>query len=423
MASPVLHQVLLFLLVLIFIGIWIFILRQRRLAQHNELKYVRRLKDAQSKLQDYMADLDNLIVMLVSIHEFGMTATGIASKEELTQSVIDSACRLIRSDAGSLMLLNHDSNELAIAASRGLPNEVVATTRLQLGEGVAGRVAQTGKAIFVEDIETDVRFLRSNWAPHYASKSFISVPLRVKNKIIGVLNVNAPVTNRRFEERDVRLLTILADQAAITLENIELYNDLQNFYLEMVQTLARAIDAKDSYTHSHADRARSYARRIGLKLGLPEAMIRHIEYAALMHDIGKIGIDENILNKPGQLTPQERDMIRKHPAIGNKIIAPVAFLSPVAPMVLYHQEWFNGQGYPEGLSGEEIPLGARIVAVIDSYDAITSDRPYRKAMSRDYAIEELKKCSGTQFDPKVVDAFLQILAEEDKAEVRGKDVL
>ncbi|MBN1823476.1 MAG: GAF domain-containing protein [Endomicrobiales bacterium] len=407
------------LLLLLFVSIWLFILRQRHFIKDQEIKYSYRLKDAQEKLEEYITDLDNLLVMLVSIHEFGMTATGIISKEELSQSVINSACRLIRSDAGSLMLLNHETNELTIAASKGLSEEVIETTKMKLGEGIAGRVAQTGKAIFVEDIESDARFLRTN-AKHYSSKSFICVPLRVKNRIVGVLNVNSCEKNRIFEERDVRLLTILADQAAITFENIELYDNLQNFYLEMVQTLARAIDAKDSYTHDHADRARHYARLIGKKLSLPEPMIRHIEYAALMHDIGKIGIDETILHKTGKLTNEEREIIKKHPAIGNRIIAPVAFLSPVAPMVLYHQEWYNGQGYPEGLVGEEIPLGARIVAVIDAYDAITSDRPYRKALSKEVAIKELKKGSGTQFDERVVKAFLEILEEEDREPAKAE---
>ncbi|MCB4791377.1 MAG: GAF domain-containing protein [Elusimicrobia bacterium] len=407
------------LLVIILIAVLIFISRQRFFALTREKVYSRRLKETQIQLQEYMADIDNLIVMLVGIHEFGMTATGIVSKEELTKSVIDSACRLMRSEKGSLMLLNHDTNELTIAAFRGMSNEVVSTTRLKLGEGIAGKVAQTGKSIFVENIETDARFMSAN-NTRYTSNSFISVPLRVKNRVIGVLNINSKEEKQKFEERDVRLLTILADQAAITLENIELYGNLQNFYLEMVQTLARAIDAKDAYTHDHADRARKYARLIGAKLNLPEVMIRHIEYAALMHDIGKIGIDENILHKPGKLTPEEREIIKRHPAIGNRIIAPVAFLSPVAPMVLYHQEWFNGQGYPEGLEGEEIPLGARIVAVIDAYDAITSDRPYRKALSRDVAIEELNRGAGVQFDPKVVKAFLDILLGEEQ-EARQKD--
>ncbi|MGA2090366.1 MAG: HD domain-containing phosphohydrolase [Endomicrobiales bacterium] len=412
-----LQNFLLLLLAASYVVVWIYIVRQRAAARQLAMVHARRLKTSQEKLQQYIGDLDNLLVMLVGIHEFGMTATGIASKEELNQSVIDSACRLLRSDAGSLMMLNHETNELTVAASRGLSPEVVAVTRLKIGEGVAGRVAETGKGIFVEDIKTDVRFLHSTMPDHYTARSFISVPLRVKNRIIGVLNVNSVEADQRFEERDVRLLTILADQAAITLENIDLYDNLQNFYLEMVQTLARAIDAKDAYTHEHADRARRYARLIGHKLNLPAPMIRHIEYAALMHDIGKIGIDEQILHKAGKLTQEERAIIMKHPSIGNRILAPVAFLSPIAPMVLYHQEWYNGQGYPEGLRGEEIPLGARIVAAIDAFDAITSDRPYRKALPRSVAIEELQKGAGTQFDPKVVIAFLDILEEENSVPV------
>ena len=403
------------LLIVTFITIWVFMRREKTLSHRREKEYIQRLKDTQAQLHEYIADLDSLIVMLVGIHEFGMTATGVISKEELTRLIIDSACRLMRSDTGSLMLLSRDTNELVIAASRGLPPEVVSTTRLKPGEGIAGRVAQSGKAIFVEDIETDVRFMTSGNSMRYPSRSFICVPLRMKERTLGVLNISSSDPVRQFEERDVRLLTILADQAAITLENMELYGNLQHFYLEMVQTLARAIDAKDSYTHDHADRARSFARMIGRKLRLPGIMIQHIEYAALMHDIGKIGIDENILHKPGKLTPEEVAVIRKHPAIGNRIIAPVAFLSPVAPMVLYHQEWYNGQGYPEGLVGEEIPLGARIVAVIDAYDAMTSDRPYRKALSQHIALAELKKCAGTQFDPKVVNAFVEILSDEARA--------
>ena len=136
-----------------------------------------------------MADIDNLIVMLVGIHEFGMTATGIVSKEELTRLVIDSACKLMRSERGSLMLLNHDTNELVIDASSGLSQEVIATTRVKYVEWIAGMVAQTGKSIYVENIETDVRFMRSNNL-RYTSNYFISVPLRVKNRVIGVLNIN-----------------------------------------------------------------------------------------------------------------------------------------------------------------------------------------------------------------------------------------
>jgi HD-GYP domain-containing protein (c-di-GMP phosphodiesterase class II) len=405
-----------FILCLLFIGLWIWVDGARRKTKRNEERHKRRIAELESRLQSNSMDLDNLLVMLVGLHEFGMSATGIISKEELTQSVIDAACKLIRSDAGSLMLLDQDDNELYIAASKGLPAGVASSTRVKIGEdSIAGKVAQTCKPIFVEDIETDIRFARSNSAGRYESKSFISVPLRVKNRVVGVLNVNAAREVTSFEDRDVRLLTILADQAAMTLENIELYNNLQDFYFEMIQTLARVIDAKDSYTYDHADRARHYAKLIAEKMHLPQAIVRHVEYAALMHDIGKIGIEEHILRKPGKLTPEEAEIIRKHPIIGNKIISPITFLAPVSPMVLYHQEWYDGNGYPEGLAGEEIPLGSRIVAVIDAYDAMTSDRPYRKALPKEYAVSELIKGSGSQFDPQVVDVFVQILEDEHQS--------
>jgi len=400
------------ILCILFVVLWIWVDKTRRKTKINEERYKERIAEFENKLQSNSMDLDNLLVMLAGLHEFGMSATGIMSKKELTQSVIDVACRLIHSEAGSVMLIDQADNELYIAASRGLPPDVAAAVRIKVGEGIAGKVAQTCKPIFVENIENDIRFSRHNSGDRYTSKSFISVPLRVKNTVVGVLNVNASREVNSFEDRDVRLLTILADQAAMTLENIELFNNLQDFYFEMIQTLARVIDAKDSYTYDHADRARQYAKLIAEKMHLPQAIVRHVEYAALMHDIGKIGIEEHILRKPGRLTSEEVDIIKKHPIIGNKIISPVTFLAPVAPMVLYHQEWYDGNGYPEGLAGEEIPLGSRIVAVIDAYDAMTSNRPYRKALSKDFAVAELKKGSGTQFDPQVIDVFVKILKEE-----------
>ncbi|MCR4663434.1 MAG: HD-GYP domain-containing protein [Endomicrobiaceae bacterium] len=402
------------LIVIVFVVALILIiyllLRNKRL-QHKIIKLRYQINSAEEKLQLNTIDIDNLIMMLASIHEFGVTATGLLSKEEVSQTVVDTACSIIHSNLASLMLINSD-NELYIVASKGLSEKVKKETKIKIGEGIAGRVVSTGKYIFVENIETDVRFLRPNDEERYDSKSFISVPLKIKTKVIGVLNINSPKNKKQFNDRDLKLITILSDQAAMRLDNIELFNNLQSFYFEMVQTLARAIDAKDAYTYDHADRARKYAKAIAVKMNLPYTVVRNIEYAALMHDIGKIGIADNILLKKEKLTEQEIKILRTHPVIGNKILAPVKFLAPVAPMVLYHQEWYDGSGYPEGLAKEEIPLGARIVAVIDAYDAMTSDRPYRKALPADNAIEELYKWSGKQFDPKIVEIFVNILKEE-----------
>lgn len=407
------HQIIYAFLIILFLALLLMVRLLKNKNTKKEYEYQKQILKLRKKLQANTSDLDNLLVMLAGLHEFGMTASEIDSKQELVNSIVNVACKFLRSNAGSLMLIDENNNELYIAASKGIPASVAESVRMRIGEGVAGMVAKTGEPIFVEDIESDIRFLRPNAETRYETKSFISVPLKVKNRVAGVLNVNANHIVRSFEDSDVRLLTILADQAAINLENIELFSNLQSFYLEMIQTLARAIDAKDSYTYDHADRASHYARLIAQKMNLPKVLVNQIEYAALMHDIGKIGIEEQILRKSGKLTPEEIEIIKKHPSIGHKIISPVAFLTPVAPMVLYHQEWYDGNGYPEGLSGEEIPLGSRIVAVIDAYDAMTSDRPYRKAKSKEYAISELKNGAGTQFDPQVVEVFIDILNKEN----------
>ncbi len=387
--------------------------------KNKEFIFQTTFEKIQKQVHQQRAALDNLLSLLMEIHEFGTTAMGSLSKNELADAIMKAACKLMRSSKGSLMLINPQTNELEIIASCGLTQDVINTTKLKVGEGIAGRVAKTGKPLFVDNIETDIRFLKASNV-RYPTKSFISVPLKSKDRIIGVLNVSPGEDGVRFEESDVHLVTILSDVAAMTVENLTLYTNLKQFYMDMVETIARMIDAKDSYTQEHADRSRKYARLIAQKLNLPKEMVQYIEYAALMHDIGKIGIDDNILRKPGKLTTDEIRIIRSHPIIGNKIIAPVTFLNPVAPMVLYHQEWYNGQGYPEGLRAEEIPLGARVVAVIDAYDAMTSDRPYRKAMPRDYVISELKRGSGFQFDPKVVKAFIEILETEEFADIRKR---
>lgn len=389
--------------------IYMFLKNKRLQYKIGKLRY--QINSFEEKLQINTIDIDNLIMMLASIHEFGITATGILSKEDLAQVVVDTACAIVHSDLSSLMLINSES-ELYIIASKGISEKIKKETKMKIGEGIAGRVVKTGKYIFVENIEKDARFLRPNDEERYITKSFISVPLRVKTKVIGVLNINAPKNKKHFDDRDLKLLTILADQAATRFDNLELFNNLQSFYLEMVQTLARAIDAKDAYTYDHADRAMKYAKKIAVKMNLPHTIVRNIEYAALVHDIGKIGIADNILLKKEKLTLEEIEILRTHPIIGYKILAPVQFLSPVAPMVLYHQEWYDGSGYPEGLAGEEIPLGARIVAVIDAYDAMVSDRPYRKALSIETAVDEIRRGSGKQFDPKIVDIFIDILKEE-----------
>jgi putative nucleotidyltransferase with HDIG domain len=187
------------------------------------------------------------------------------------------------------------------------------------------------------------------------------------------------------------------------------YIDMRDVYLSTVQALTAAIDAKDPYTRGHSDRVTKYAVATARHLKLPEDQVEILQYVALLHDMGKIGIKDSILNKPGKLRDDEYAEIKKHPVIGAEIAAEIKFLSKGAEIVRHHHEWYDGRGYPDGLHGEKIPLGARILAVADAYDAMTTDRPYRKALTTAAAIDELLAGRGTQFDPEIADALISVL--------------
>lgn len=404
-------------IIVILLAVLAFLLKK---LYYNQVETLSKISsDNKSILKSTWNRFDELLTCLTNIHEVGMVNVGAIKKQEFYQTALDNACDLIQSSRGSLMICDEEKKELRIVAARGISKEVIDSTVIKAGSGVAGRAFQTGETIFVTDPKHNSQYIDYK-GTREEDDPFISIPLKSNEKAFGVLNIHLSGKNESFTDYDLKFLNLLAGESAITMENIKLYESIESFYLEMVQTLARVIDAKDSYTGDHADRARKKASYVAKELNMPGQMIRYVEYAALLHDIGKIGIDGSILTKPGRLEADEYIEIKKHPAIGYEILSPINFLGPVAKMVLYHQEWYNGMGYPEGLKGEEIPLGARIVATIDAWDAMMSDRPYRKALTREQAISELEKGAGTQFDPKVVETFLKLEQKEWK-EKNGND--
>lgn len=365
-------------------------------------------EDLRRVLDRQVAQVESLIALLVGIHEKVMTSVGALTRDQLAEAILDATCHLFKTDSGSLMVVDPQRVELEVVAARGMPPEIAKAVRVKVGEGIAGRVAQTGRSVVVRDIETDARFQKVS-RERYAGKSFLSVPMSVKNRMVGVLNVSHPTASKAFSEFDARLLSVLANLGAMTLENVELYCRVQEFYFEMAETLARTIDIKDAYSRGEAAKARRLARAVSEELKLPEPLIQQIEFAALLHDVGKVALPEELLQKPEKLTPEEYQQVKRHAELGSQLVASVSFLRDIAPMIRYHQEWYNGQGYPDGLMGEEIPLGARVVAVIDAFRAMAADRPYRKALSLEAAKAELERAAGTQFDPKVVEAFLRVV--------------
>ena len=250
--------------------------------------------------------------------------------------------------------------------------------------------------------------------------SFCSIPLKLQHRVVGILNAYSFTRGRRFNEGERKMLAVLASRAAVSIENARLYERLvvktddlakANFSLEenfrqTIQGFAQALEESDRYTRGHSERVSQYARLIATGLRLGEKAADTVAHAALMHDIGKIGIRNEKLNKPGKLTPEEMTMFRAHPLKGRRILEPIPFLRDLIPGCYCHHESFDGSGYPQGLTKDRIPEIGRVIAVADAYDAMTSDRAYRKALPHRVALEELLRCSGVQFDPEVVKVFV-----------------
>jgi response regulator RpfG family c-di-GMP phosphodiesterase len=259
--------------------------------------------------------------------------------------------------------------------------------------------------------------------------SFLSVPLTVGGTVIGVLNVFSFTRGKKFDEGHRKMLSVLASRAATAIDNARLYDDLrrtnadlrranlslEEMFQQTVSGFAQALEETDLYTRGHSERVATYSEIMARGLRLSDDEIQRVVQAGLMHDIGKIGVRYDMLNKPGKLTPDEVRVFRQHPEKGKRILEPVPCLHGLIDGCWCHHEWFDGGGYPRGLSGQSIPLVGRIVAIADAYDAMTSDRAYRRALRHEVAIAEIERCAGTQFDPELADLFVRIIDDYRRA--------
>ena len=321
---------------------------------------------------------------------------------------MEAATRLLKAEAGSLLLMNEEKSQLYFEVALGNREEDMKTISLNFGEGIAGWVAQHGKPLIVNSPERDHRFFKGvDERTEFKTRNIICVPVRVKEKIVGVLEAVNKQDGGKFNKEDLSLLTSLADQVAVALDNSRLYQELEEMFFQMADSFADAIEKRDPYTGGHTRRVTLYSEAIAKYLPLEPLQRKWLKITSVLHDIGKIGIEDYILKKPDRLNPEEFEVIKRHSEIGAKIVEHIRQLKEIIPGVKYHHEQVDGKGYPDGLMGEDIPPLARIVAVADTYDALTTDRPYRKAMGKEAAVEEMKRCSGTQLDKEVVEAFIQ----------------
>jgi HD-GYP domain-containing protein (c-di-GMP phosphodiesterase class II) len=232
------------------------------------------------------------------------------------------------------------------------------------------------------------------------------VPVLFEEKIEGILLFARISSGQKFTIGDKSLIAVVADMVSGKVTNAELFRDLNRFLISLMRSFVSAIEAKDPYTSGHSERVSQIALAIGGKLGLDDKEMELLNYASILHDVGKIGVPEHILNKPARLTADEFAKIKEHPVKGCKILQPIKNLKECLPGILYHHERIDGRGYPEGIPGHQIPRAAKIIAVADAYDAMTTDRAYRKALKVEEAVEELVRVSGAQIDAKIAQVFV-----------------
>lgn len=350
-------------------------------------------------------ELSRMVKELYLLQQIGQELSSILDFERLLHCIVSHLKESLDYERAAVALIDERTNELVVrAAEKPYSRKIQSRLRLKLGQGITGYVAQTGKTYISGDVSKN---------HHYSifdkkTKSEIAVPLKVGDKVIGVINVES-YKKDAFNKQDEELLCLIANQAAVAIQNSQLYNSLKQSYLESIKTLVSAIEAKDPYTAGHSERVRRYALKIAKRLKLSHQQIEELDYAGYLHDIGKIGISDTLLTKPKPLTQEEYKIIKEHPKIGHSILQHARHLSGACEIIRYEHERYDGAGYPNGLKMNEIPIGARIIAVADAYDAMTTDRPYRKALNKKEAIRRLRENSGTQFDPVVVRTFLKIL--------------
>jgi HD-GYP domain-containing protein (c-di-GMP phosphodiesterase class II) len=247
------------------------------------------------------------------------------------------------------------------------------------------------------------------WLADHA-KQLIAVPLQRQDEVLGCLfGLDKLVGD--FDSVDSKLLNSIANESAIYLENVTLFDDVHGLMMGLLHSLTSAVDAKDAYTCGHSERVALLSRHLAKQIKLSEHQVERIYMAGLLHDVGKIGVPEAVLQKTGKLTPEEFEHMKKHPEIGARILSDIKQVKDILPGVLHHHERYDGKGYPAGLAGQSIPQMGRIICLADCFDAMTSNRTYRKALPLEVALNEIRRCAGTQFDPTLADAFLQTGAD------------
>src|SRR4051812_29523316 len=366
--------------------------RRRDLAEANEK--TTRLKNARDAERAWNRELRRQVV------EMDRARGLLGDTHDVRALVLHIAVTLLEAEKGILLSRKDEDGDgdLDVVCAEGFENDPRDSA---LAQRFAGRVIEHDRTIREDGHEADSE---TSTAADREIDNLVAIPVYVQDDFHGI--VVCANKEGGFHEYDDEVLLALGDHAGAVLENGRMRGDLRSAYVSTVRLLAEAIEAKDPFLRGHSDQVSEYVGAVADKMGVERRRREQLVFGSLLHDVGKIGISERILLKPAKLTDEEFGVVKLHPRIGYRLIDQVDALRPIAPAILHHHERWDGDGYPDGLAGEEIPLEARIVAVADSFSAMTAERPYRKRMSLDQACAELERCAGTQFDPEVVRIFV-----------------
>lgn len=341
-------------------------------------------------------------------YKIGKIITSRFSLEEVLSLIAKIASAVTNSDAGCVTLVNTDGNNVSVGGSFGINKAVAQTGPSKFERSIVQCLASNKKPLLINNLKNNQKFRHPSLLKEDNLSSAMCVPAVFNSRLLGALILYSRRPNA-YTKDQIKICSALGYHIALAIQNYHLYTNLHVNYFNTIRSLVLAMEAKDPYTKGHSERVTEYALIIASTMGLAPLQIQMIKYCGLLHDLGKIAIPDNILNKPGPLTVSERAQIQRHPAEGASVLSPLEFLREGIGLVKHHHERFDGAGYPDGLRGERIPVTARILACADAYDAMISDRPYRPRLTKVQAIKELKDNAGTQFDPDVTGVFLKSL--------------
>lgn len=382
---------------------------EERIEEVEQASYT--IADLAGELEQKNSNLEHAIGRLSTIYKIGLAINSTMDIDRLFNLIVRSTTTTLDAQIGYIILYDKDQQTLNVTNLIGNGKLIIPQKTLKIKDtSVSSWVINNREPLLIADINQTPQFDRFSELG-YERKTLICAPLMVKDEIIGTISVVNKTDHSQFYAYELEMLTTIAAQAAIAIKNATLYDEQQQTYLNTIQALVTAIEASDSYTKGHSERVTRYSIEIGARLNLSSDRLQILERAAILHDIGKIGIDLSLLHKEGKLSAHDINDLQLHPVIGMNILEPIEFLKDVRTCIGQHHERYDGMGYPHRIKHVDQLIESRIIGVADAFDAMTSDRPYRKALSVEVAIAELSDNSGTQFDPAIVETFIAILEE------------